>query len=121
MQKVAYVAHKRPERRQEAHNPSIAMYEEIATGLKLDQARFNEDRKALASLQAIQKEIDQARLLGVRGTSTIVKDQQLLAGPSPSRNWRIGSTNYPSHSQGSDTSLNCNNCRKAVNNSPDPD
>jgi protein-disulfide isomerase len=57
------------------------LYEEIATGLKLNQARFNEDRKGTASLQAIQKDLDQAKRLGVRGTPTMVMNQQFLMGP----------------------------------------
>jgi protein-disulfide isomerase len=57
------------------------LYEEIATGLKLNQARFNEDHKGTASLQAIQKDLDQAKRLGVRGTPTMVMNQQFLMGP----------------------------------------
>jgi protein-disulfide isomerase len=57
------------------------LYEEIATVLKLNQARFNEDRKGTASLQAIQKDLDQAKRLGVRGTPTMVMNQQFLMGP----------------------------------------
>lgn len=57
-----------------------ALYGEIANNLKLDLTRFDQDRKGQASLQAIQKEVDQAEALGLQGTPTVVIDRQFLAG-----------------------------------------
>jgi len=56
------------------------LYGEIATNLKLNLARFDQDRKGPASLQAIQKDLDQAEGLGLQGTPTVVMDGQFLAG-----------------------------------------
>ncbi len=56
------------------------LYGEIANNLKLDLARFDQDRKGPASLQAIQKELDQAEGLGLQGTPTLVIDRQILSG-----------------------------------------
>jgi protein-disulfide isomerase len=56
------------------------LYGEIANNLKLDLPRFNQDRKGPASLQAIQKELDQAESLGLQGTPTVVMDRQFLPG-----------------------------------------
>ena len=57
------------------------LYTEIATGLKLDLSRFDQDRKGPASLQAIQTDLDQAERLGLSGTPTLVLNQQFLMGP----------------------------------------
>lgn len=57
------------------------LYTELATGLKLDLARFDQDRKGPGSLQAIQKDLDQAARLGLSGTPTLVLDQRFLQGP----------------------------------------
>lgn len=57
------------------------LYTEIATRLKLDLSRFDQDRKGPASLQAIQADLDQAERLGLSGTPTLVMDQQFLMGP----------------------------------------
>ena len=56
------------------------LYGEIANSLKLDLSRFDQDRKGPASLQAIQKEVDQAEALGLQGTPTVVMDRQFLPG-----------------------------------------
>jgi len=56
------------------------LYGEIANNLKLDLPRFDQDRKGPASLQAIQKELDQAEALGLQGTPTVVMDRQFLPG-----------------------------------------
>jgi len=56
------------------------LYGEIANKLKLDLPRFDQDRKGPASLQAIQKELDQAEALGLQGTPTVVMDRQFLPG-----------------------------------------
>jgi protein-disulfide isomerase len=56
------------------------LYGEIANKLKLDLPRFDRDRNGPASLQAIQKEVDQAEALGLQGTPTVVMDRQFLPG-----------------------------------------
>ncbi|MCX5951430.1 MAG: thioredoxin domain-containing protein [Cyanobacteria bacterium] len=56
------------------------LYGELASNLKLNLARFDQDRKGPASLQAIQKDLDQAEGLGLQGTPTVVMDGQFLAG-----------------------------------------
>ena len=56
------------------------LYGEIANNLKLDLPRFDQDRKGPASLQAIQKEVDEAEALGLQGTPTVVMDRQFLPG-----------------------------------------
>jgi protein-disulfide isomerase len=56
------------------------LYGEIASNLKLNLARFDQDRKGPASLQAIQKDLDQVEGLGLQGTPTVVMDGQFLAG-----------------------------------------
>jgi protein-disulfide isomerase len=56
------------------------LYGEIASNLKLNLTRFDQDRKGPASLQAIQKDLDQAEGLGLQGTPTVVIDRQFLAG-----------------------------------------
>ncbi len=56
------------------------LYGEIASNLKLNLARFDQDRKGPASLQAIQKDLAQAEGLGLQGTPTVVMDGQFLAG-----------------------------------------
>lgn len=56
------------------------LYGELASNLKLNLARFDQDRRGPASLQAIQKELDQAEGLGLQGTPTVVMDGQFLAG-----------------------------------------
>lgn len=56
------------------------LYGEIANNLKLDQARFDQDRKGPASLREIQKDVDQAEALGLQGTPTVVMDRQFLPG-----------------------------------------
>jgi protein-disulfide isomerase len=57
------------------------LYTEIATRLKLDLSRFDQDRKGPGSLKAIQTDLDQAERLGLSGTPTLVMDQQFLMGP----------------------------------------
>ena len=57
------------------------LYGEIATVLKLNLSRFNQDRDGPASLQAIQNDLDQAERLGLSGTPTMVMDQRFLMGP----------------------------------------
>ena len=56
------------------------LYGEIASNLKLNLARFDQDRKGPDSLQAIQKDLAQAEGLGLQGTPTVVMDGQFLAG-----------------------------------------
>jgi len=56
------------------------LYAEIASNLKLNLARFDQDRKGPDSLQAIQKDLAQAEGLGLQGTPTVVMDGQFLAG-----------------------------------------
>jgi protein-disulfide isomerase len=57
------------------------LYAQIATDLKLNLSRFNQDRTGSASLQAIQADVDQAERLGLTGTPTLVMDQRFLMGP----------------------------------------
>lgn len=57
------------------------LYGEIADALKLDRARFDADRNGSASLQAIQRDLDQAERLGLSGTPTLIIDQQFWQGP----------------------------------------
>lgn len=57
------------------------LYAQIATDLKLNLSRFNQDRTGPASLQAIQTDVDQAERLGLSGTPTLVMDQRFLMGP----------------------------------------
>jgi protein-disulfide isomerase len=57
------------------------LYAEIATNLKLNLSRFNQDRKSSASLQAIQTDVDQAEQLGLSGTPTLIMNQRFLMGP----------------------------------------
>jgi protein-disulfide isomerase len=56
------------------------LYGEIASNLKLNLTRFDQDRQGPASLQAIQKDLDQAEGLGLQGTPTVVMDRQFVAG-----------------------------------------
>lgn len=58
-----------------------SLYSEIATSLKLNLARFDQDRKGPASLQAIQADLDQAESLGLNGTPTMVMNQEFLMDP----------------------------------------
>lgn len=57
-----------------------SLYSEIASNLKLDLARFDQDRKGPASLQAIQSDLDQAEALGLQGTPTLVMDHDFVSG-----------------------------------------
>ena len=57
------------------------LYGEIATALKLDRARFEEERNSPASLQAIQRDLDQAERLGLSGTPTLILNQRFWQGP----------------------------------------
>jgi protein-disulfide isomerase len=57
------------------------LYAQIATDLKLNLSRFNQDRTGPASLQAIQTDVDQAERLGLSGTPTLVMDQRFMMGP----------------------------------------
>lgn len=57
------------------------LYAQIATDLKLNLSRFNQERTGPASLQAIQTDVDQAERLGLSGTPTLVMDQRFLMGP----------------------------------------
>jgi len=57
------------------------LYREIATALKLNLERFDQDRRDPASLQAIQADLDQAERLGLNGTPTLVINQRFLMGP----------------------------------------
>ena len=63
------------------HAVSEEKIEQIAAGLGLDMARFNQDRQSESNKQLIREDIENGRGIGIRGTPTVFLNGKQVKNP----------------------------------------